>query len=242
MNTKMATKKKIPVKKTPKQVNKSKIEKALKDKDFNFLTQNKLIQSKDDDLLIILNEIWISVKLAHPETGRVSASVLMLFSAISEMFMLAKDRETRLKQKQILYSERIGDYESDMSSLLDSQDGIKEEIRLIRDGAIEKDRALTQREKIKILNLQRHLNDLSIRYRDISAKARAARASMKLMMYEVNEAGQVYNDVTTHLISKNEKIIKILKDMNLTPALAPINNEKQIREINPIFEILGNNG
>lgn len=242
-NSKKKPSKNKTVKKTVKKkdINKSTINKKFEEEDFKFLTNNKLVYGNDNkELLELLHNVWECVQRSNTDVNRFNISIIMLFSTIAEMFLLAKDRTTRLKQKKELYSSRIKDYTEDIEDYQSKIDSINLQIREIKEQASKsKSGELTHMQKAKIHSLDASIKDVRINIRGKYARIRSAKASMQLIMYEVNEAGQVYNDVTTHLLSKNERIIKLLKEFGLAPSLAPISSSGTLKSAGKVVSLLG---
>lgn len=229
-------KKKPETKKAKPRKKVSAIDKAFKDKDFKFLAGNSLVyENNNEELIILLENMWSSIKRANENAKDYSFSIIILFSTVAEMFLLQRDRKTRLKSKREIYQERIDNCKSNIVEMQEIRQLKEEVIKDLKNGS--NINQLTPTQRIKVRKVEAEIAEVNIRIREEYSKLKAARYSKDLIMYEVGTNGQVFNDATTHLLSKNEKVIKLLKEFNLTPNLAPlITGNKKIKQMDIVHD------
>lgn len=189
------------------------IEKYFDDKNLQMLCGNTLsfVDESSEELLDTLKEVYESIKRANPNIKSFNPSIMLLFSSIAEVFYLHKDRETYAKQKQEIYDDWIEDFENQ----------IKENKKIIYlSNQVMEESKYKSKEwfewKFRKLDAQKQNGDLK-------TKIKSAKRSKYLKMFEVSKNGKIFVDITSQILSKNERLLKLMKDFGINPTIVDPN-------------------
>ena len=205
--------KKTPTKRKPAnknaRPNKSRIDKMFEDKDYAKLTGNTIsfVDKENEELIALLHNVYGSIKRANPRIKSFDISIMLLFSSIAEVYYLHKDRLVWAKLKEERYQEWIFTHKGHLAlnkkivedcenELGDEKYGTQRFFELRNEKLKTEKEIITNKQMIK-----------------------TARRAMQLKMFDVTKGEKLTFDMTAQVISKNEKLMNLMKDFGINPKM-----------------------
>lgn len=194
----------------------------------------------DPELIEILEGVYTSLNRGSNRNQNKSIVTMTLFSVVSEVFYLNKDKQTRMTQKQKSLSNKIHDCANNIRDLKIQKTALQENYDLARydfedttPDRVYEDKIFNKVEKVlepkdwPYLNkIKSDIAKIDIKIRKEYASQRAFKDSKELYMYAVSENGKTVYEMTAHLMKANEKLGSILRENGLSTSVVELNIKK----------------
>ena len=194
------------------------IDKWFNDKNIAKISSSKIVNApEDEDLLVILEDLWVSINFANDNSKTIKTSVLLLFAAITELWTLQKDKDTAQELKKKQMRKRMSRLKKIKNLKLDSISHLQDSIDIIKEKIKEKETKPTATQAMKINRLSSEIKDKEAEILECESLIDSLKGSLGLYNYNLSKNMLPFADITTQLISKNQAIISMLKDFNVAP-------------------------
>lgn len=195
----------------------STIDKYFENNDIDKLTGSLIVNApKSKDLILLLEDLWISIKAANDNPKTINISVLFLFSAVTEFWTLQHDKNTRRMHKQQWLDGMVENRKSDIADtemLIESKEKRLKEI--IGEGTIDD---LSSELKDKYWEIEEQIIQEKINIKKYKTDVQVFEGSKAYYNYDLTVNLKIMHDPTTQLLPKHELIMKMLKDFNVSPS------------------------
>lgn len=192
------------------------IDKYFENNDIAKLTNMLIVNApREEELLVVLKDLWESIKRANNNPKSINLSVLFLFSAVTEFWTLQQDKKTRRVHKQEWLDGMIESRESDIRQVNELIESRKERLNLLK--GKKKFDDLTPTKQRQYLKIKEEIIEDEIRIKKFVIDVKVYKGSKAYYNYDLTVNMKVMHDPTTQLLPKHDLIMKMLKEFNVAP-------------------------
>lgn len=209
------------------------LEKAFVTWDFSELTANNILNNVDNQLKSILYSVFEAVKKNIDGRESMNFSIIMLMSAIAELYNLHKDK-IKIKEYQKEKLTRNIESSKQLVKLLNAKYNIKlsgltryqkemeelnNELQKVFDDKEEKElRKKLEDVENKVLALTTTLFELQSGIKNVEETLRAQEVSLSLDQFSISKDGGVFQTIESNFLNRYRNVCDLLTEFNLTPA------------------------